>query len=200
MNFCEAINVFLAAASITIARIQADRARVPKRCHRALEYLEKRVFDPRLNVELLFRDCEIRDRSFSAYFRHEIGLAPARYIKTCRIEVAEKIVRETSIDLQWIRGLVGYSSLKVFSNAFKRQTEYPPRAYRKRCKAPATKIIERVRSAELERITELKKALSGRLDLADVDRMIRKLFKLYPDLGAQNERSSNRAVGRSFYV
>ena len=198
MNFCETITVFLAATGETIQRIQVDRARAPERCHRPLEYIERRLFDPGLSITGLLKACAIKDRAFSTYFRDEIGVGPARYIETRRIEVAEKLVRETTIGLDWIRGLLGYASLKVFSNAFYRQSGCRPLAYRKRCRAPVSKLIKSKRSSLLVEINELKKILDGRLDPADADRMIRKIFKLYPDLEAPEKPS--RIVGRSFYL
>lgn len=182
MNYCEAHPIFLSIAHDTLERVRYDRQRAPKRIQSILAYIERRLFAPELSASMIYRDCDIRDRSISTFFRNAIGQSPWRYIESCRIEVGEKLVRETPIKISWISALLGYSSLKVFSNAFSRQTGDRPMAYRKRCRASATEIVEADISTELSLVVNLRRAVAGRLDLAEADRLLRRLYALYPDL------------------
>ena len=202
MNFCQAHPIFLAVASETIERIRYDKKRAPKRIRPILAYIERRLFAPDLNANRIYIACDVRDRSISTFFRNSIGYPPWRYIESCRIEVGEKLVRETNLRIQWISAMLGYSSLKVFSNAFRRQTGERPMAYRKRFRAAEVhKLNEDGMPDELSLIVKLRRAISGRLDLAEVDRLVRRLYSIYPNLksdSAHRLHTLNPAIRRYF--
>ena len=200
VKFCDIQPAFLAMASETIERIRYDRKRAPKRIKSILSYIERRLFDPQLNADRIYKACDIRDRSISTIFRNQIGSPPWRYIEERRIEVGERMTRQTRARIQWIASMLGYSSIKVFSNAFRRQTGERPMAHRKKCLSQEVhKLEEEGIPEELAMIAKLKRALNGRLDLAEVDRVVRRIYAIYPELktsSAHRLHTVNPAIRR----
>lgn len=181
MNFCELHPIFLALASETLARVHYDRRLAPKRIEPILAYLEHRLFDPNLTANAMYKACDMRDRSISTYFKKAIGHSPWHYIEERRIEVGERLTRLTDVRLTWIALMLGYSSLKVFSNAFFRHTGERPMAYRKKTRRKEAQGDD-ITPDELRLIVKLKRAIMGRLDLTEVDRLLRRIYALYPNL------------------
>jgi len=178
--YCEAHPVFLAIANDTLARIRRRRQEAPERLRPLLSHIERYLFCPGLSATQLYLACNIRDRSISTAFRRAVGKSPWRYIEHCRMEIGERLVRETGIKITWISATLGYSSLKVFSNAFGRLTNERPLTYRKKHQDEALEKGLPPRSQELERIVKLRRALRGTLEPAEAVRLIEKLQMLYP--------------------
>ena len=199
-KFCEVHPVFLAVASETIERIRYDKKQAPNRIRPLLAYIERRLFDPQLNANRIYQACDVRDRSMGTFFRDKVGSPPWKYIEERRIEVGEKLTRLTRIRIQWIGSLLGYSSLKVFSGAFRRQIGERPMPYRKKFRTQEVHQLEEDGLPdELAMLVKLRRALNGRLDLAEADRVVRRLFALYPELtasGAHSLHTVNPAIRR----
>lgn len=199
--FCELHPILLATLSETTDRIRQDRERAPKRLKMILTYIERRLLAPELSATLIYSECSIRDRSISTFFRNAIGRSPWRYIEHSRLEVGEKLVRETNASMAWISALLGYSSVKVFSNAFFRMTGSRPVTYRKKHRAPAREILETESGrAGLASVLELKKAMEGRLEPIEVDRLVRRLRNLYPTLDTPATAAGLDPAMRSYYL
>lgn len=73
-------------------------------------------------------------------------------------------------------------------------------AYRKKARSPEVQGLEEDGIPDqLDMIVKLKRALNGRLDLAEVDRVVRRLYALYPDLktsSAHRLHTVNPAIRR----
>lgn len=181
--YCEAHTLFLAVASDTLSRVHRQRQMAPERLRPMLGLIERYLFSPGLSATRIYLACNIKDRSISTAFRRAIGATPWRYIEQCRMEVGERLVRQTQIKITWISAMLGYSSLKVFSGAFGRLTNERPLTYRKQHQAEALEEALSQRSEELERIVKLRRALEGTLESAEAATLIDRLHVLYPTTG-----------------
>ncbi|NJL27070.1 MAG: helix-turn-helix domain-containing protein [Thermoanaerobaculia bacterium] len=119
------------AAGAALERIAGDRASSPWRVRPLLDYLEKNLFDPDLNVDQLKRACGVRDNSIAVAFHAAVGQPPGAYISERRLETAGRLLRETKLPVWQVSDLVGYSSIQVFSRSFGRWAGKSPNAYRR---------------------------------------------------------------------
>jgi AraC-like DNA-binding protein len=191
--FCESLTIFLDMSSDTRMRIHRHSQQVPKNVRPLLLYINKYLFSQRLTAQRVYRACNIRDRSFSSVFSAAVGATPYDYIEACRMEVGERLVRETEIKITWISDLLGYASLKVFGNAFGRLTAERPLTYRKRHQAQDLEKGLSPRSAEQERIVKLRRALQGTLEPEEAAVLIGHLQDLYPK--TDNKSARTRKTG-----
>jgi AraC-like DNA-binding protein len=67
----------------------------------------------------------------SKNFKMFFNVSPIEYLIEKRIQVAKRLLTETSLPIHEISNKVGYSDFYYFSKLFKRRTKYSPRAYRK---------------------------------------------------------------------
>ena len=165
-------------------RVRFDRGAAPTRLRPLLEVIERDVFDPQLDVQQIFRRAGIRDRSLSAEFKRHLGRTPRRYLEDRRLGTALRLILHTRLELVEVAATIGYSSLTVFSRAFKRWSGgIPPSHVRKRPGPP----WEGTGARGGERIDEQGPVRSlGALPKLRVDRRI----------GARRLRSPFRASAR----
>jgi AraC-like DNA-binding protein len=72
-------------------------------------------------------------------FVQYLGQAPMQYLASWRIQLASRLLRESSRIVADIAGEVGYDSEAAFARAFKRLVGIPPAAWRKTQAASARK-------------------------------------------------------------
>ena len=121
-----------AAAQETLDRIRKDREKAPARIKPLLAYLENHLFDPDLDFNHLKRACGIRDNTLPIQFHTALNLPPYAYIEDCRLETACRLLSDSDLRIWQISELLGYSSIQVFSRAFKRWSGLRPTAFRKK--------------------------------------------------------------------
>ncbi len=188
LQYGEAETLFLAVAGDTLERIRRDRETAPQRLQPMLAYIEKNLFTRGLTASRMYQVCGVRDRSISTFFGRALTVTPWRYIEACRMQIGERLLRETEIKVSWIYGFLGYASLKVFSNAFRRLKNDRPLAYRKRCQAEAILQGLSRTSERLVRVVKLQRALNGSLTPEQARPMIDQLIDLYPEPETPNEK------------
>ncbi len=120
------------AAADTLDRIRHEGLRASRRIQQILTYIETHLFDPKLSVKMLRKECSIRDNSILTLFHRELGRPPYGYIVDCRLEVAQKLLRTTDLQIWKIANLLGYGSLPTFSHAFLNWAHVRPKTYRER--------------------------------------------------------------------
>jgi len=76
----------------TRGRIRQDQRGTSYRVTRFLKVLEKRPFEPSLTIEEARKAAGIRDKSFSARFRDEIGVRPYAYRQRLQVEAGEEMI------------------------------------------------------------------------------------------------------------
>ncbi len=167
-----------------LAKIRRDREQAPPPIQPLLAQIEEKLFSPSLTARELYRACSIRDRWISAFFRHVMGLSPWRYIESRRLEAATGLLAETQIKISRIALLLGYASLKVFSNAFLRCLGERPMMHRKRARVLrlATQLASEEQGREIANLNKLRQALAGSLDRPEAVALMRHLQSLYPDV------------------
>jgi len=65
-------------------------------------------------------------------FRESIGQSPIGYYIDLKIKEAKKLIRENNYSISQISDMLRYSSIHIFSRAFKKSTGMSPSAYKKR--------------------------------------------------------------------
>ena len=167
--------IFAKSTRESLERLRRDKERTTGLLRTMLEHLEHVLFGPSLSVQTWKRACGIRDNSIAIHFHKTLGVPPRAYIERLRIEVAEKLLRDSDLRIWQIADLLGYSSLGVFSKAFGRCTGLRPKEFRRRAQVgdPSSITFSSV---------ELEKAIRGDLDEASIQQLIRKILERYPDL------------------
>ena len=65
-------------------------------------------------------------------FRESTGQSPMEYYMNIKINEAKKLIREKNYSVTEISDMLGYSSIHIFSRAFKKAVGMSPTAYAKR--------------------------------------------------------------------
>nr|WP_314543970.1 DNA-binding response regulator [uncultured Massilia sp.] len=73
----------------------------------------------------------------NAVFRQRLGCSVFDYVRERRFERAERLLRETEMDVNDVAGTVGYRNARNFSTAFKERTGLAPGAWRRRARGQA---------------------------------------------------------------
>ncbi len=119
-------------ATEVLQRVDRDRRAAPEELRPLLAYIYSNLFDPDLNVEQLKRACRMRSGSVGVEFHWAMGESPGSYIESRRMETAKVLLARTSLPVWRIAQFLGYSSVQVFSRAFRRWEGESARAYRRR--------------------------------------------------------------------
>lgn len=85
-----------------------------------------------VTVERAAKDAGMSLTAFKQCFKGVYGSSPAAYVRTVRMELAAKLLRETDRKVAEIGALVGYGSPSKFSVAFKDSSGVTPSEYRRR--------------------------------------------------------------------
>ncbi len=97
---------------------------------RALYYVEANLSDESLSAESVVRHVAGDPINFPAQFRRETGFTVKHYIECRRIEVAQRLLRETDRAVADVAFEVGYRYHEVFTRAFSRTVGMSPSQYR----------------------------------------------------------------------
>ena len=171
-------------------RIRQDRQKAPTQIQPLLAYLETHLFDPDLDANQLKRACGVRDNSLPIYFHHALSLPPYAYIEDCRLEVACRLLSDSSLKIWQIAQLLGYSTLQVFSRAFHRWSGLRPSVFRRRARLEAKERAQPAAGAGalaaqdgdlLIDVSTMRKATTGGLGKDEADELARRLAQLYPE-------------------
>jgi len=101
----------------------------------ALRDLQAHILDhPRgdLGVESLARRARMSPRNFARVFTRELGISPARFVTSVRVETARRLLEETADDLESICRASGLGTTESMRRAFLRTVGVPPARYRER--------------------------------------------------------------------
>lgn len=88
--------------------------------------------DEDLSVGNLAARAGFSERSFARAFRHEVGLTPAVYVETLRVERARTLLEDGASSLEAVAQAAGFSSTEVLRRAFHRHVGVSPAEYRGR--------------------------------------------------------------------
>jgi AraC-like DNA-binding protein len=71
---------------------------------------------------------------FAERFARRLGRTPMNYLAEWRLQLAERLLRETELSISEIFQKLGFASAASFDRAFKRTHRLSPSAYRRRLK------------------------------------------------------------------
>ena len=109
----------------TLATIDRDISAASGKVVNVLQTVRARLFDATLNVNAL-KAQHFPGRDLATPFRKQVGVSPGQYITKKRLEVAERLLLETDLELWRIAQMVGYSGLPTFGKAFKGSRQLRP--------------------------------------------------------------------------
>jgi len=123
--------------------------------HEPLRELQAHIVehpDDDLSVERLARRVSMSPRNFARLFAREIGVTPARYVASVRMETARRLLEETSETLDVICKRSGLGTPESMRRAFLRSLGVAPGKYRERFNsAHATTLLPRAVSPQSRR-------------------------------------------------
>lgn len=84
------------------------------------------------SVARLARHAALSPSRFAARFRDLTGHGPMAYVARWRLDLAARLLRESTAGIEQVANRVGYRSLPAFSRAYRRAHGVPPSAVRRR--------------------------------------------------------------------
>ncbi len=85
-----------------------------------------------LSVEALARRASMSGRNYARVFKAQVGIGPATWVRTTRLEAARSMLELSSRSVKEIAIACGFSSLEALDHAFQRAMRTTPVAYRAR--------------------------------------------------------------------
>jgi transcriptional regulator GlxA family with amidase domain len=75
-------------------------------------------------------------RNFARSFRREVGLTPAAYVETLRVERARQCLEQDSDPIDRVADRCGFGTPETMRRAFARRVGVAPTEYRNRFRTP----------------------------------------------------------------
>lgn len=124
--FAQALRVFLASQEAQASGLSGF---CDPKLARALSVFHARPSE-NWTLELLAREAGMSRTGFAVRFAEKVGMPPLRYLTYWRMQLACKVLSETSRPLADIAEEVGYSSESGFSRVFRKEKGMPPARFR----------------------------------------------------------------------
>ena len=99
----------------------------------AVRYIRAHACDP-CNVEDVLRHVPIARRKLERRFTEELGRTPHQEIQRVRLLTAERMLVDTDLALPQVAQRCGFAAASNFNNAFRKQFDQTPAAYRRAAK------------------------------------------------------------------
>jgi len=103
--------------------------------HRRIRELQQWISDhltDDLTVTALADRCHMSERNFSRVFAREVGLTPAAYVESLRLERARLLLETTEHQLEQIARECGFGTVETLRRTFARRLRASPSDYRRR--------------------------------------------------------------------
>lgn len=94
-------------------------------------YITQHIADP-LTVADLAAQAHVSERQLSRVFKTDLGMTPAAYIESARVEVARNHLETTDHTLERVATLSGFNTTDTLTRAFRRKLDTTPTEYRNR--------------------------------------------------------------------
>lgn len=96
------------------------------------QYIEKNFASNELSLVNLCQQLNVSMSYFSSIFKNETGQTFIEYLTEVRMRNAKKLLTESNLMLYTVAERAGYDSAAYFTAAFKKNTGFTPKEYRKR--------------------------------------------------------------------
>jgi transcriptional regulator GlxA family with amidase domain len=93
-----------------------------------IQWMQERLADT-LDVPTLAAQAAMSERSFHRKFTHSLGVTPAHFVETLRLDQA-RLLLATGISLKEVAAKTGYTSAPQLSKAFERRFGMSPLLFR----------------------------------------------------------------------
>jgi transcriptional regulator GlxA family with amidase domain len=93
--------------------------------------------DEDLSVPALAKRASMSERHFARAFRDEIGMTPAAYVETARVERARIFLDSGDLPVETIARQTGFGTVETMRRAFRRRVGVSPAGYRSRFRSEA---------------------------------------------------------------
>lgn len=100
--------------------------------HLELRHHIMRNLAGQLTVADLAREAHVSERQLTRIFRNDLGMTPAAYIESARVEVARNHLESTDATLERIAATCGFHTTDTLVRAFRRRLDTTPTEYRNR--------------------------------------------------------------------
>lgn len=88
-----------------------------------------------LTLESIAGRLNISPEYLSQIFSKQMGVTITAYLKTCRIEVAKRLLTDKERSVQEVAAMVGYTNDKYFFRVFKEKTGVTPAEFKREASA-----------------------------------------------------------------
>ncbi|WP_410871307.1 GlxA family transcriptional regulator [Nocardia sp. A7] len=102
-----------------------------RRIEELRHYVSRNIANP-LTVTELAEQVHVSERQLTRIFRTELGMTPAAYIESARVEVARHRLESSDETLQRVAAASGFNTIDTLARAFRRQLDTTPNEYRRR--------------------------------------------------------------------
>jgi AraC family transcriptional regulator of arabinose operon len=90
-----------------------------------------RRLDSPLTVRDLAAAVNLTPSRFTYLFRRDVGMSPARFVRSARLEHARILLETTFLTVKEVMAAVGIHDASHFARDFRRHHGLPPRAWRR---------------------------------------------------------------------
>lgn len=97
-----------------------------------IDYISEH-YNQTVSIDELATLCNLSSYHFARLFKQSTGLSPRQYILSIRIQRAKKLLATTSLLVEQVAYIVGYSNAHNFTRMFAKQVGVPPLKYRSSC-------------------------------------------------------------------
>ncbi len=104
---------------------------IPSVLFKPVSFIENNYTNPSLSVKDISESANISEIYLRKLFKKHYNISPTQYLKSIRIEKAKLLLSGDEKSVEEISSAVGYSSIYVFSRAFKEHEGISPNKYRK---------------------------------------------------------------------
>jgi len=132
------LEIFAGHLCASAGRIRQLEARLERKEVRlAREYIEQNYANPRLSLGDVAGEAGLSRAHFSLVFHRAAGMTFTRFVQSCRVAAARRLLESTDRDITGICFGCGFNSLTHFNRVFRQFERCSPRGYRTRMRPPA---------------------------------------------------------------
>ena len=126
--------------STAVAVREQDAVDAQRRDRAVGEGLDSADADPSIDcsVETLANVASMSPRHFARLFREQVGTTPARYVESCRVDLARTLLETTDLTVAEVAHRCGVGDASTLHRLFERRLATTPASYRSHFKKDHT--------------------------------------------------------------